>query len=118
MEKYKEAYFKELNPHVFAIGGIAYREMINEGRNKCILVSGESGSGKTETTKMLMRYLAYFGGHTAVEGRTVENQVLEVSCDDLINLKFQSFLHSRGQVVPPKSKKFQDYEPMMMTLSL
>jgi len=25
MEKYKEAYFKELNPHVFAIGGIAYR---------------------------------------------------------------------------------------------
>ncbi|XP_020880160.1 myosin-16 isoform X6 [Arabidopsis lyrata subsp. lyrata] len=77
MEKYKEAYFKELNPHVFAIGGIAYREMINEGRNKCILVSGESGSGKTETTKMLMRYLAYFGGHSAVEGRTVENQVLE-----------------------------------------
>ncbi|KAG7561295.1 P-loop containing nucleoside triphosphate hydrolase [Arabidopsis thaliana x Arabidopsis arenosa] len=77
MEKYKEAYFKELSPHVFAIGGIAYREMINEGRNKCILVSGESGSGKTETTKMLMRYLAYFGGHTAAEGRTVENQVLE-----------------------------------------
>ncbi|RID65021.1 hypothetical protein BRARA_D00248 [Brassica rapa] len=77
MEKYKEASFKELSPHVFAIGGIAYREMINEDRNKCILVSGESGSGKTETTKMLMRYLAYFGGHTAGEGRTVENQVLE-----------------------------------------
>ncbi|KAF2592081.1 hypothetical protein F2Q70_00044069 [Brassica cretica] len=77
MEKYKEASFKELSPHVFAIGGIAYREMINEGRNKCILVSGESGSGKTETTKVLMRYLAYFGGHTAGEGRTVENQVLE-----------------------------------------
>ncbi|KAH0928335.1 hypothetical protein HID58_014062 [Brassica napus] len=78
MEKYKEASFKELSPHVFAIGGIAYREMINEDRNKCILVSGESGSGKTETTKMLMRYLAYFGGHTAGEGRTVENQVLEI----------------------------------------
>ncbi|CAA7060663.1 unnamed protein product [Microthlaspi erraticum] len=77
MEKYKDASFKELSPHVFAIGGIAYREMINEGRNKCILVSGESGSGKTETTKMLMRYLAYFGGHSAAEGRTVENQVLE-----------------------------------------
>ncbi|XP_019056780.1 PREDICTED: myosin-16 isoform X2 [Tarenaya hassleriana] len=77
MEKYREASFKDTSPHVFAIGGVAFREMVNEGRNKSILVSGESGSGKTETTKMLMRYLAYLGGHAAAEGRTVEKQVLE-----------------------------------------
>ncbi|KAL7113060.1 hypothetical protein ACP275_04G039700 [Erythranthe tilingii] len=77
MEQYKGAPFGELSPHVFAIADMAYRAMINEGKSNSILVSGESGAGKTETTKMLMRYLAYLGGRKQTEGRTVEQQVLE-----------------------------------------
>ncbi|KAH7517346.1 hypothetical protein FEM48_Zijuj09G0053800 [Ziziphus jujuba var. spinosa] len=78
MDRYKGASFGELSPHVFAIADAAYRQMINEGKSNSILVSGESGAGKTETTKMLMRYLAFLGGNkTAAEGRTVEQQVLE-----------------------------------------
>ncbi|KAH1131873.1 hypothetical protein J1N35_003251 [Gossypium stocksii] len=77
MEQYKGAAFGELNPHVFAVADVAYRAMVNEGKSNSILVSGESGAGKTETTKMLMRYLAYLGGRSGVEGRTVEQQVLE-----------------------------------------
>lgn len=57
--------------------------MINENGSQSILVSGESGAGKTETTKMLMRYLAFMGGRSNTEGRTVEQQVLEVSLNYL-----------------------------------
>ncbi|KAH7424896.1 hypothetical protein KP509_11G030500 [Ceratopteris richardii] len=77
MEQYRGATFGELSPHVFAIADTAYRAMINEGRSQSILVSGESGAGKTETTKLLMQYLAFMGGRAMTDGRTVEQQVLE-----------------------------------------
>ncbi|XP_024031293.1 myosin-6 isoform X1 [Morus notabilis] len=77
MEQYKRAAFGELSPHPFAIADYAYRLMVNEGISQSILVSGESGAGKTESTKMLMRYLAYMGGRAATDGRSVEQQVLE-----------------------------------------
>ncbi|XP_055832914.1 myosin-6-like isoform X2 [Solanum dulcamara] len=77
MAQYKGAAFGELSPHPFAVADAAYRLMINEGVSQSILVSGESGAGKTESTKQLMRYLAYMGGRAASEGRTVEQQVLE-----------------------------------------
>ncbi|XP_019445659.1 PREDICTED: myosin-12-like isoform X1 [Lupinus angustifolius] len=77
MEQYKGAAFGELSPHLFAVADTCYRAMINENGSQSILVSGESGAGKTETTKMLMRYLAFMGGRSNTEGRTVEQQVLE-----------------------------------------
>lgn len=77
MAQYKGAAFGELSPHPFAVADAAYRLMINEGVSQSILVSGESGAGKTESTKLLMRYLAYMGGRSNSEGRTVEQQVLQ-----------------------------------------
>ncbi|KAL8224936.1 hypothetical protein R6Q57_017493 [Mikania cordata] len=77
MDRYKGATLGELDPHIFAIADAAFRAMINERKSNSILVSGESGAGKTETTKMLMRYLAYLGGHKGTEGRSVEQQILE-----------------------------------------
>ncbi|XP_024543080.1 myosin-11 [Selaginella moellendorffii] len=77
MEQYKGAPLGELSPHVFAVADSAFRAMLNENKSQAILVSGESGAGKTETTKLIMQYLAYMGGRAATDGRTVEQQVLE-----------------------------------------
>ncbi|CAN7090431.1 unnamed protein product [Brassica rapa subsp. narinosa] len=80
IEHYKGAPFGSLMPHPFAVADAAYRQMINEGVSQSILVSGESGAGKTETAKTLMKYLAKMGGRAVKDlssRRSVEDQVLE-----------------------------------------
>ncbi len=52
----------EIHPHVYAVSAAAYRGLRDFDRNQSILVSGESGAGKTETVKILMGHLAHISG--------------------------------------------------------
>ncbi|XP_018608120.1 unconventional myosin-IXAa isoform X2 [Scleropages formosus] len=47
----------KLEPHVYAVADVAYHAMLQRRRNQCIVISGESGSGKTQSTNFLIHHL-------------------------------------------------------------
>ncbi|XP_045484211.1 unconventional myosin-IXAa isoform X1 [Pieris rapae] len=64
-----------LPPHIFAVADAAYHCMLRERTNQCIVISGESGSGKTESTNFLLHHLTALsqkGSH----GSGVEQTIL------------------------------------------
>jgi len=47
----------KLSPHIFAVANVAYHAMLNRRLDQCIVISGESGSGKTESSSYLVHCL-------------------------------------------------------------
>ncbi|CAK1603416.1 unnamed protein product [Parnassius mnemosyne] len=76
---YQDRSIGDIPPHIFAIGNNAYRELLETSSNQCIVISGESGAGKTESTKLLLQYLAAASGkHSWIEQQIQEtNPILE-----------------------------------------
>ncbi|WAR02554.1 MYO1C-like protein [Mya arenaria] len=76
IHSYKNVNFYELPPHVFAIADASYRSMRGENRDQCILISGESGAGKTEASKKVLLYIAASSTHSSDVER-VKDRLLE-----------------------------------------
>jgi myosin-1 len=55
---YVGKYSYEMPPHCYAVAEESYRMLRMERKNQCIIISGESGAGKTEASKLIMQYIA------------------------------------------------------------
>ena len=69
MKKYEYQSRIDVAPHVFATAEAAYRGMVIEESNQCVIISGESGAGKTEASKHIQAYIANVSGN----GEGVDN---------------------------------------------
>ncbi|KIW07562.1 myosin-1 [Verruconis gallopava] len=66
----------EMPPHVFAIAESAYYNMKAYNENQCIIISGESGAGKTEAAKRIMQYIANVSGGSDSSIQQIKDMVL------------------------------------------
>lgn len=94
INQYKDKKIGEEPPHIFAIADNAYYFMKRGGRDQCVIIrydilvndngyyfvhSGESGAGKTESTKLILQFLAAVSGqHSWIEQQILEaNPIME-----------------------------------------
>lgn len=82
VKMYENQPLGKLSPHIFAIAAAAFRNMLSSQVNQCIVISGESGSGKTESCSYLVHCLTALSQQTYSSGleRTIlgSGPVLEV----------------------------------------
>uniref|UniRef100_A0AAZ3R3P1 Myosin X, like 1 n=1 Tax=Oncorhynchus tshawytscha TaxID=74940 RepID=A0AAZ3R3P1_ONCTS len=65
VELYSRHHIGELPPHIFAVANECYRCIWKRHDSQCVLISGESGAGKTESTKLLLQFLSVMSQNSA-----------------------------------------------------
>lgn len=76
LSKYKGKNRLEVPPHVFSIAESAYYNMNAYHENQCVIISGESGAGKTEAAKRIMQYIAAVSGGKDSSIQEIKDMVL------------------------------------------
>ncbi|KAJ1767120.1 class II myosin, partial [Coemansia sp. RSA 1752] len=76
LKSYENKNRMELAPHVYAIAEGAFRNMIAYSEDQCVIISGESGAGKTEAAKKIMEYIAAVSGGNSSSIKEIKDMVL------------------------------------------
>ncbi|NWH65343.1 MYO1G protein, partial [Geococcyx californianus] len=76
IERYRGRELYERPPHLFALADAAYKAMKRRAKDTCIVISGESGAGKTEASKYIMQYIAAITNPS----QRAENILLKSNC--------------------------------------
>ncbi|XP_075408916.1 unconventional myosin-Ia [Tenrec ecaudatus] len=76
INQYRDYTFFELKPHIYALANVAYQSLRDQDRDQCILITGESGAGKTEASKLVMSYVAAVCGQ-GEQVNSVKEQLLQ-----------------------------------------
>ncbi|KAH9932028.1 P-loop containing nucleoside triphosphate hydrolase protein [Epithele typhae] len=76
LQRYKGKNRLEVPPHVFSIAESAYYNMNAYHENQCVIISGESGAGKTEAAKRIMQYIAAVSGGEDSSIQEIKDMVL------------------------------------------
>ncbi|XP_069672444.1 myosin-IIIb-like isoform X3 [Periplaneta americana] len=63
-------------PHIFAVADAAYQALLHQRQNQAIVISGESGAGKTESANLLLKQLVFLG---KAPNRNLEERILQVN---------------------------------------
>uniref|UniRef100_A0A3Q3VNZ2 non-specific serine/threonine protein kinase n=1 Tax=Mola mola TaxID=94237 RepID=A0A3Q3VNZ2_MOLML len=63
-------------PHIFATADAAYRSMVTSCKDQCLIISGESGAGKTESAHLIVQHLTFLG---KANNRTLREKILQVN---------------------------------------
>ncbi|XP_044294397.1 unconventional myosin-X-like [Varanus komodoensis] len=84
IDLYRQHCLGELPPHIFATASECYSCLWRRHDSQCILISGESGAGKTESTKLLLKFLSAvsqtsLGGPASEKSTHVEEAIMESS---------------------------------------
>ncbi|XP_055693301.1 myosin-IIIb-like isoform X2 [Lutzomyia longipalpis] len=106
-KRYMGSVRSENPPHIYAIADAAHQALVHQKQNQAIVISGESGSGKTESANLLLKQLVFLG---KAPNRNLEERILQV------NPLMEAFGNARTGI-NSNSSRFGKYLELTMTRS-
>jgi myosin III len=105
MLRYRSCVKSEQPPHIYALADFTYQAMLHSIENQFIVISGESGSGKTQSANFLVKQLTFLGN---APNKRLQEKILQ------INPLIEGFGNART-IINDNSSRFGKYLEMLFT---